>query len=102
MKSSSYLSLGLLVAVVAWMLSGAFAHVSETESPKNERHKTQQKVKVLNVLAQEITREIVVQGELEPLREVELSAQTASRVVKLPVSKGKRMPAEWFFPLLAF
>ena len=92
MKSSTYLSLGLLVSVVAWMLSGAFANVSETESPGAERHKTHQKMKVRvrDVMAQEITREIVVQGELEPLRQVEISAQTASRVVNLPVSKGEQ------------
>ncbi len=103
MKSSSYLSLGLLVAVVAWMLSGAFADVSEIPSPPDERQNTRQqmKVKVLDVLAQQISREIVVQGELEPLREVEISAQTASRVVKLPISKGKRVFANTLLIQLA-
>ncbi len=93
MKSSIYLSLGLLASVVAWMLSGALANVSETESSVAETHNanTKMKVQVLDVMAQEITREVVVQGELEPLRQVQISAQTASRVIDLPVSKGKRV-----------
>ena len=36
MKSSTYLSLGLLVAVVAWMLSGAVNGVPDAESVTQE------------------------------------------------------------------
>jgi multidrug efflux system membrane fusion protein len=103
MKSSTYLSLGLLASVVVWMLSGAFANAPETESSRDEPHKTHQKMKVtvLDVTAREITREIVLQGELEPLRQIEISAQTASRVVNLPVSKGKRVNADTLLIQLA-
>ena len=96
MKRSTYLSLGLLAAVVVWMLSGATASVPETETPGEESSETLQKMKVsvLDVEAREITREIVVQGELEPLRQVELRAQTASRVIALPIRKGNRVDTD--------
>ena len=95
MKSSTYLSLGLLLAVVVWMLSGATAGVPETDISRDESRKTLQrmKVRVFDARAEEITREIVVQGELEPLRQVEIRAQTASRVIDLPVPKGQRVNA---------
>ena len=90
MKRSSYLSLGLLGAVVVWMLSGLFAGEPEAKVADTPAQQAahQMKVKVLAVEAREITREIVVQGELQPLRQVEVKAQTASRVVELTAKKG--------------
>ena len=44
--------------------------------------------------SQEITREIVVQGELEPLRQVEIRAQTASLVIGFPVGRGERVDTD--------
>lgn len=92
MKSSTYLSLGLLAAVMVWMLSGAFAKLPE-KAPAEALSRTPQKTKVsvIDVKAEEITREIVVQGELEPVRQVEIRSQTASRVVGLPVDKGEKV-----------
>ncbi len=93
MKSSAYLSMGLLLAVVGWILSGAIASVPEPEARKDEPTTLprQMTVEVLEMLAQDIDREIVIQGELEPLRQVELRAETTSRVTGLPVRKGERV-----------
>lgn len=95
MKSSTWLSLGLLGAVSIWMLSGSLANVPEEnvaeETVKHEAPKM--KVRVLEVQAESIMRQIVVQGELEPLRQVELRAQTASRVQALSVEKGQKVAA---------
>ncbi len=91
MKNSSYLSLGLLLAVVVWMLSGIATSVPEVQVLGQELRKTPQKMKVsvLDVKSEKITREIVLQGELEPLRRVEVRAQTASAVIDLPVGRGE-------------
>ena len=91
MKRSSYLSMGLLLAVVVWLLSGAIASTPEPELVIKETAKPLQamKVKVQNIIAQEITREIVVQGELEPLRQVEVRAQTSSKVMAIRAIKGE-------------
>jgi multidrug efflux system membrane fusion protein len=95
MKSSIYLSLGLLLAVVLWMLSGAIASVPKPDNLVESSHKAVQamRVRVMDVAAEEVTRELVVQGGLEPLRQVEIRAQTSSRVVGLPVNKGERVKA---------
>lgn len=91
MNRSTYLSLGLLSAVVVWMLSGAIASVPETKAPGAEQPMTRpvMKVRVADLNAEQITREIVIQGELEPLRHVEIRAQTASRVIGLPMGRGQ-------------
>ncbi len=93
MKSSFILSLGFLSAVVIWMLSGATASVPKTEAPEDASQPGLEimKVRVVDIMAQEISREIVIQGELEPLRQVEIRAQTTSRVTGLPVARGERM-----------
>jgi multidrug efflux system membrane fusion protein len=81
----------LLLAVVLWMLSGAIAGVPEsaTQGGGNREIIQAMRVRVMDVTAEEVTRELVVQGELEPLRQVEIRAQTSSRVVGLPVKKGE-------------
>jgi multidrug efflux system membrane fusion protein len=104
MKSSTYLSLGLLLAVVVWMLSGVVNSVPETQMLRQEEpRKPLQKmnVSVLEVKSEEITREIVVQGELEPLRRVEIRAQTASQVIALPVDKGETVDTDTLLIQLA-
>ncbi|MEN8801504.1 MAG: efflux RND transporter periplasmic adaptor subunit [Thiogranum sp.] len=95
MKRSTYLSLGLFLAVTLWMLSGAITSAPEAAFSKEESAAVPQamKVRVLEVTAEEIDREIVIQGELEPLRQVEIKAQTASRVINLPVNRGDRVAA---------
>ena len=93
MKRSTYLSLGLLLAVTIWMLSGVIVRAPEAAFSADELPKVRpaMKVSVLDVKAAEIDHEIIIQGELEPLRQVEIRAQTASRVVGLPVDKGEQV-----------
>lgn len=90
MKRSVYLSLGLALAVTLWMLSGAITSAPEAALSENpvQAPRALMKVRVIDVSAQEIEREIVIQGELESLRQVEIRAQTAAKVIGLPVDKG--------------
>ncbi len=95
MKKSIHLSLALLLVVAVWMLSGALAKAPEVgpvTQPVN-RSFEQMKVAVLQSEASEVSREIVLQGELEPRRQVEIRAQTASQVTGLPIVKGKQVAA---------
>lgn len=91
MKKSTYLSLGLLFIVAIWMLSGVFATAPESEAATAPSPQTTQmmSVEVKDIESEQIVREIVVQGELEPLRQVELRAEIASPVVGLPINKGE-------------
>ena len=91
MKKSTYLSLGLLFIVAIWMLSGVFATAPESEAAIASSPQTTQmmSVEVKNIESEQIVREIVIQGELEPLRQVELGTETTSPVVGLPIDKGE-------------
>jgi membrane fusion protein, multidrug efflux system len=95
MKKSTYLSFGLLLIVVIWMLSGVFSNTPEPQTATVTTSATQPKaspkmtVGVIDVESEKVVREIIVQGELEPLRQVEIRAQTTSLVMKLPVNKGE-------------
>ena len=94
MKKSAFLSLGLLLLIAAWMLSGVFAKAPETSgnASVNMPTRTQfMKVSVQEIHAREISREIVVQGELEPRRQVTVKAQISSIVVALPTARGSRV-----------
>lgn len=89
MKTSIYLSLALLAAVTAWMLSGAFARAPQSQGDVSaETTTTPMKVLVADLEAGQITREVVVQGEIEPVRRVQVRAETDGQVVELPVTKG--------------
>ncbi|MEW8254993.1 MAG: efflux RND transporter periplasmic adaptor subunit [Candidatus Thiodiazotropha taylori] len=94
MKNSTYLSIGLLMLVVVWMLSGAMAKVNDPVATEEITSKPVMQVQVLDIKAEMIDREIVVQGELIPNRTIEVRAQTASKVAELPFAKGQRVVAE--------
>jgi len=97
MKRSAYLSLGLLCAVAVWMLSGTLVGASRPDpaasAPLVSAGSRLMKVLVADSAAETATREVVVQGQLEPRRRVEIRAQTAGQVVELPVEKGTRVSA---------
>jgi len=114
MKKSTYLSATLLLIVVAWMFSGAFANVPEKQisnhtkqnvatnntlsnnasDKANEKSLALMKVKVANIEAQSVTREIIAQGVLEPFRQIEIQSQADSKVVDIAVDKGNRVFAD--------
>ncbi|MEJ2620541.1 MAG: efflux RND transporter periplasmic adaptor subunit [Candidatus Thiodiazotropha sp.] len=101
MKNSTYLSFGLLLAVVIWMLSGAMAGVSDPVVADEVKSKPVMQVRVLDIKAELIDREIVVQGELVPNRSIEVRSQTVSKVARLPVEKGQRVDAQQSIVMLA-
>ncbi len=92
MKRSADLSIGLLGAVTAWMLSGSLLGASRTGTPAPAPGPAPEprlmKVRVADLAAESVTREIVVQGRLKPRRRVEIRAETAGQVIALPVDKG--------------
>jgi membrane fusion protein, multidrug efflux system len=89
MKNSTYLSIGLFFTVVLWMLSGAMAKVAAPVATEGVKVQPAMKVQVVDVKAENIDCEIVIQGELEPWRVVEIRAQTGSRVSALLTEKGQ-------------
>jgi len=84
-------SAGIAVLVTLWILSGQFAEGEPEASPESaavaaeSRHN---RVRVRTQSAEEVTRTIVVNGETEPARVAELSAETDGRVVAIGAERG--------------
>ena len=93
MRRSVYLSLGLAVAVGAWMYSGTFTGAAPRPVEEKPIAPPPMTVLVQHVSSESVDRLVVVQGQLEPLRRVEIRAETAGQVVDLPVEKGTPVTA---------
>lgn len=89
LNRSYVIAFGFVGAIGLWMLSGAFAE------PKKEQPAAAQtaavvapKVRVADFAAEQMTREITVRGQSLAVRIVDLKAETAGRVIEIPVQKG--------------
>lgn len=95
MNRSVYLALTLLIILSIWMLSGALQtdeNAPVVEVPP-ESEKQPMRVKVEDLVARPIVQELVIQGTLAPLREVELKSQLATTVQSIVASKGAMVSA---------
>ena len=93
MKKSLLFSIVLLLLVVVWMTSG---QIQSSAKPAREDALAQEpapvapvKVLVASSRAEVVEVEIVVQGQLEPERRLDLRVETAGQVVEIPVRKGE-------------
>ncbi len=92
----SYVAAGVLVLALAlWMASGALPS-SESEAQNTaEAEKTDatapMKVEYIDVELSPKSRDIVLQGQLEPKRHLQLRAETGSTVDVISVGKGERV-----------
>ena len=95
MNRSTYLALSLLVLLGVWMLSGALSEdeaVSEKQVVERNE-KAPMRVKVEELIAKEISQEIILQGKLEPARQVEIKSQLATTVADVIAQKGATVEA---------
>ena len=97
MNKSVLIAGAAVIALVLWMLSGQLgskdqtAAETATASAEPVRTKTLMKVQTRQQSAQLVTREIVIQGQVEPLKVMHLRAETGGTVESLPVDKGQRI-----------
>ncbi len=98
MNKSVLIASAAVIALVLWMLSGQLGSNDQTpqeqatsSDSESDRTKTLMKVQTRVQSAQQITREIVVQGQVEPLKVMHLRAETGGTIESLPLSKGQRI-----------
>ncbi len=98
MNKSVLIACAAVVALVLWMLSGQFGALQSADTQKTvenepvaERSTPRMKVQTRRQIAEQITREIVVQGQVEPLKILHLRSETGGTVERLPVNKGQRI-----------
>ncbi len=96
MGRSALIAALAVVALVLWMASGQIGSDENLESTEatttaEEAPAVKMKVQTRQQIAESITREIVTQGQLEPVRVLSLRAETAGNIQQLMVSKGQRV-----------
>lgn len=105
MRKSTLLALLIAAVAALWVLSGQYGSLvglaakpqPEPAGSVAERLASQEggdelpAVRVAHSTAQPRTREIVARGHTQANRQVELKAETAGRIVELPLDKGARV-----------
>lgn len=91
----SYVAAGVLVLLLgAWMASGLFksSDADEIVAQEQQEDKTApMKVEYIDVDLSPKSRDIVLQGQLEPRKHLFIRAETGSTVEAIPVQKGQRV-----------
>jgi len=92
----SYVAAGMLVlALVLWMASGAFSsNSSDAEQQTTAAEKdaaVPMKVEYIDVQLSSKSRNLVLQGQLEPKRHLQMRAETSSTVKVIHTGKGQRV-----------
>jgi multidrug efflux system membrane fusion protein len=89
-------SAGITVAIALWLASGHIGGGNksyETEQNSDVDSAPLANVRVRRQVAEEVTRNIVVNGRTAPARVVELNAETDGRVVRVDAERGDRVDA---------
>lgn len=91
-KTSLLLAAGVAVVVALWMLSGiGSSSVDFSTETRNANDDSLMRVRVEQVRAGEVVREVIVSARTEPNRVVRLKAETDGAVVALGVNRGSRV-----------
>jgi multidrug efflux system membrane fusion protein len=86
-------SAGITLAIALWLASGHIGGGTksyEADQDAEARSTPHTSVRVRHQVAEEVTRNIVVNGRTAPARVVELNAETDGRVVKVGAERGSR------------
>lgn len=93
---SWFMSAGITLAIALWLASGHIGGGTksyEAKHPAEPQAAPRTSVRVRHQVAEEVTRNIVINGRTAPARVVELNAETDGRVVKVGVARGDRFDA---------
>ncbi len=89
-RQSLFIAVGVSLLLILWMLSGQLPSQAQQE-PQAEQTRTTSplvRVRVRDLQAETISREIIVSGRTEPKRAVVLRAEVDGRVVEVVAEKG--------------
>ena len=91
MKSSNIIAAAIVVVVTLWMLSGTLKGEEVNSEPKTEPVHSVTRVQVQHYLAEPMQREVIIQGQSQPKREVIVRAQTSGQVKEVLADKGSAL-----------
>jgi len=98
MKKSLFVSSAVLLILTHWMFSGQIltkrsnTTIEQEEMPKISDSKLMT-VRVQHFTSQQVTREITIQGQIEPGQSIHVASETVGIVSKIVARKGQRVKA---------
>jgi multidrug efflux system membrane fusion protein len=95
MNRSVLIAIGIFVAFCLYMLTGLFScgRAAEPASQPAPNGHPVMTVKVRELVAEEVIREVVLSGKTQPSRGIDLRAETAGRVARVADLRGRRVQA---------
>jgi len=92
MNKSILLALAVVVALGLWMSSGGDPKASEQSAKKDQQSpKSLMKVSVVDSSIESVQRFVIVQGQVEANRSVDIKVEIDGRVAELSVAEGQRI-----------
>lgn len=97
-KKTYWIAVGIITVVVLWMASGVFKSHPADASTENQVNAgtgaaASIRVRTRHLLAERQRVEVVVRGRTEAKHVVDVKAETAGRVIAVPVEKGQQVKA---------
>lgn len=92
--NKSYRTAGLIIVGIALLLvSGIFfpSKDNAAPTPTESQETALMSVSIINASLEPFTKDIILRGQTQALRTVDLKSQIKSRIVELPVEKGTRV-----------
>lgn len=91
-KKTYWMALGIITVVVLWMASGVFkSHPAAAAEQAVTDGVPSLRVRTRHLVAEQQHVEVVVRGRTEAKHVVDVKAETAGRVVAVPVEKGQQV-----------
>lgn len=94
MNRSVLIAAVAVVALVLWMLSGQFGAKKNPDAQAQattERAATVMKVQTRRQQPEQITREIILQGQVEPVKIIHMRSEASGTIRTVNATKGKRI-----------
>ena len=96
MNKSVLIAVVAVVALVLWMLSGQLGSNENPATPEqttSARETTLMKVQTRLQEPEQITREVIIQGQVEPVKVVHMRSEASGTIKSINVTKGQRVNA---------
>ena len=94
MNKSIIVAVVAVVALVLWMLSGQLGSEPAASAEATEPRSTEvvaMKVQTRRQSSEEVTREVIIQGQVEPIKVVAIRSETTGSIESVSVDKGERI-----------
>jgi len=94
MNKSIIVAVVAVVALVLWMLSGQLGNEPAASAEATEPRSTEvvaMKVQTRRQSSEEVTREVIIQGQVEPIKVVAIRSETTGSIESVSVDKGERI-----------